>query len=930
MSRGPPPSRRGVLGSFAVAVAGLAGGTGNGAGWTASAGDATEASSAREAAAQTVTQWPLAGYGPANTKHTGHDATASPPTDPGIGWNLVRERAFGSPAIRDGRVFVHTVEGDAATLYALDPADGSVQWQYDLGFDLGENAGPAVDGERVVVGGSTVRALDPATGDLLWAADAVDYCLSTPTISDGTVYAVCQADDIAETHLFAFDAVTGELLWETEEAGERYYPPVAVGDSVYLDGVAFARADGSKRWERSLPGHPVTYPVVANGTLFLTVDLRNDDRANGRVYALAGADGTTEWTAELTGGVSSMPAYADGTVYVGDRDDGLYAFDTADGTRRWKQTVDAEVPAPPLVAGGALLVVSGSRLTIHDPATGAERAALDLPGYVSGWLAAAGDRLFVGASAGAGSADAPTLEGFYAIEPGGTTLPDPSVSVNTDPVRVDQPVDLAATLETQPDRPVAYEWEVFDLQSDATEEPVATFTGQSGTFTPEATHRYQALLRVTIDGDVTDYASAVLAARRPTATPSPSPAATLSPTRTPTVSPTRRATPMRALTDTPTRTPAAGGGMNPLLLGGTGLLGAGGLAYGAYRYLGGNEEGDADEPGDGPSPAAGVGAAHSADGEDAGFGTAPNAGTSSDPRIQSDPARAPDPAPTPDVSAGSTAESASRSAPEPPAEPSFDAVDLGAERARLSGLVVNEAIVDGEQAVVWTLGEYDGTITVETTTAFAEAADTWTRIAGHENVVPVLGWGTAPIPWLATADTGTLLPDCDLDRGTTLSVLADASSGIYNGHRYGVAHGSLSPAALRVTDEADNSARRCMVDQWRLPAVIRSRLDLDPQVEAYRAPELADGAVPDDRSDNYALAAIAYEQLTGYGPFTQPTLRDPDGPATVANLKPVGAFDGTLSGPVSETVERALATDPERVETALYLRDAFREVGGDG
>lgn len=906
MSRGPAASRRGVLGTLAAVAAGFATGTGSASG----------ESIARDTATPVVSRWPLAGYDAANTKYTGSDAAASAPSDPGIGWNVVRERVFGSPAVRDGRVFVHTTAGDTATMHALDAADGSVQWQYAFGSDLREDAGPAVDGERVVVGGSTVRALDPTTGDLLWATDAVDYCHSTPTISDGTVYAVCQADDIAETHLFAFDAATGDLMWETEDAGERYYPPVTVGDSVYLDAVAFARADGSKRWERSLPGHPVTYPVVGDGTLFLTADTGGADevQSEGRVYALDAADGTTRWTAGTTGSTRSMPAYADGTVYVGDRGSGLYAFDAADGTRRWKQTVDAEVDSPPLVAGGDLLVVSGSRLTIRDPATGAERAAVDFPSYTSGWPAAAGDRLFVGATTG-GSTGIRTFGGLYAVEAGGTDLPNPSVSVNTELVRVDQPVDLAATLGTEPDRPVAYEWAVLDLQSDAPDEPVTTFTGQSGTFTPEATHRYRVLLRVTVDGDVTGYASTVLAARQPTPTPGPSPTASPTPTRTATPVPTRTAT--------PTPVPEGSDSMTPLLLGGTGLLGAGGLAYGAYRYLGGSADAGGG-PGDGPSPAAGGGAATDPVDGGSGFGTVP--GTASDAESTSGPAHTPDPAPAPDPSTGP----APGSAPEPPDEPSFDAVDLGPERTRLGGLVANEATVDGEAAVVWTLSEYDGTITVETTTAFAEAADTWARIADHENVVSVLGWGAAPIPWLAVADAGTPLPDHDLERGAMLSVLADACEGVYNGHRYGVAHGSLSPTALRVTDSTDGPPG-CAIDLWRLPALARDRFDLDPQPGAYRAPELADGAAPDDRSDNYALAAVAYECLAGHRPFSEPTLRDVDGPATVANLKPVGAFDEALSGTVSETITAALASDPdERIETALYLRDAFREVRDDG
>ncbi|WP_251328405.1 PQQ-binding-like beta-propeller repeat protein [Haloplanus pelagicus] len=255
-------------------------------------------------------------------------------------------------AVVDGTVYAGC--GDAG-VYALDAADGTVQWGFEP--ERSVYATPAVVGGTVYVGCQDDRlyALDAADGTRQWVYRMVDNVMS-PTVADGTVYVGSQ-----EGTLYALDAASGRERW-TRDVGRVMTTTPAVADgTVFVGGLdghvtALDAADGTDRWtyeaERRLSS-----PAVVDGTVFVgTGDERSDA---GTVSALDAADGTERWVSETRGGILSSPAITDETVVVGSADTAVYALDATNGTERWSHETGDVVEASPVVVDGIAYV--GSR-----------------------------------------------------------------------------------------------------------------------------------------------------------------------------------------------------------------------------------------------------------------------------------------------------------------------------------------------------------------------------------------------------------------------------------------------------------------------------------------------------------------------------------------------------------------------------------------
>ncbi len=169
----------------------------------------------------------------------------------------------GPPAVRDGRVFVMTIDNQ---LYALSAEKGEQLWD---ATGLVESAGllgigaPAVTAESIVVGYSSgeLNALRVENGRTTWQdslsrttrltalADLTDID-GSPVIDRGRVFAAGHAGRMA-----AIDLATGQRVWE-QNIGSTSTPWVA-GDYVYVvsnEGQVYCltRSDGKVRWVTQL------------------------------------------------------------------------------------------------------------------------------------------------------------------------------------------------------------------------------------------------------------------------------------------------------------------------------------------------------------------------------------------------------------------------------------------------------------------------------------------------------------------------------------------------------------------------------------------------------------------------------------------------------------------------------------------------------
>jgi outer membrane protein assembly factor BamB len=184
----------------------------------------------------------------------------------GVGrWFDVREQrgTLYTPAVANGIVFLDGDNGymDAAT------TDGVNVWSVWTGNYSASS--PAVVGGRVYVGNSdgNLHAYDAATGAEVWATPVGTILQSSPAVAYGTVY----IGSWENQSLFALDAITGAVRWSAS-TGVNPGSPVVAGGVVYVgdeSGVhAFDAISGQELWNAPTPGEP----VVANGMLFVGGD----------------------------------------------------------------------------------------------------------------------------------------------------------------------------------------------------------------------------------------------------------------------------------------------------------------------------------------------------------------------------------------------------------------------------------------------------------------------------------------------------------------------------------------------------------------------------------------------------------------------------------------------------------------------------------
>ena len=222
-----------------------------------------------------------------------------------VAWQAKLGDGIGSPIIAAGRCFATGMTGDEQfTLYAFEADTGKPLWRRDLPTgklpritppNSHASSTPCSDGRRVFVHFSTLGlvALDAATGDEQWRftlpkpAYLMDWgAAMSPIVHGGIVY-FCQDDDLAPT-LFAIDAETGKLRWQTARpdmlagyavpvicrAGGR--EDVVIAGSGKMKG--YDPATGRERWTcNSMPRTVMTSPVVRDDVIYVSVQSYGDE-----------------------------------------------------------------------------------------------------------------------------------------------------------------------------------------------------------------------------------------------------------------------------------------------------------------------------------------------------------------------------------------------------------------------------------------------------------------------------------------------------------------------------------------------------------------------------------------------------------------------------------------------------------------------------
>ena len=244
-------------------------------------------------------------------------------------WTLdIGRGPVASPVVRDGVVYLANGEFSEwpAEAFAVDLADGDVEWQTDLGDNSRLRGSPAVDDRAVYVVAGDLRALDPADGTLRWTHDLSAPAETTPTVANESVYVT---DTEGTLHAVATD---GTEQW-TASVGEpiRGSSVAVAGDEVYAGtetGLTALSTDGTQRWRGE--ARTATTPTVGTDAVYVG-ERGFEDRS---VLAFGRDEGERRWEQRtekqtisdyIQAGVWGPPTLVDGGVYVAAAD-GLYAF----------------------------------------------------------------------------------------------------------------------------------------------------------------------------------------------------------------------------------------------------------------------------------------------------------------------------------------------------------------------------------------------------------------------------------------------------------------------------------------------------------------------------------------------------------------------------------------------------------------------------
>jgi len=290
--------------------------------------------------------WPMLHH---DTRHTGQSQHVGPQT-PTLQWLAEMAYPRSSPTIgSNGVIYI----GQKYSVYALNPADGSVVWD-SFQHNLRRNS-IAIDVNGRLYFGSRdnrVNVLDSTDqGALLW-----DYRIAndgdvntSPVIAmnplagkfllyaigtwNGLVHAFDPDPDLdgqpSETRLVFPPTKTYNNSYSSPAVGPNGTIYSAAGGKLYA-----VKPDGEVDWSEEVGKYTrFTSPAVAaDGTIYI---------GSAEGLSAVSPSGTLLWTFPVSGRVSSTPAIAtDGTIYVGSvgtlsSPGGFYAIDPTDHSEIW-------------------------------------------------------------------------------------------------------------------------------------------------------------------------------------------------------------------------------------------------------------------------------------------------------------------------------------------------------------------------------------------------------------------------------------------------------------------------------------------------------------------------------------------------------------------------------------------------------------------
>jgi outer membrane protein assembly factor BamB len=157
-------------------------------------------------------------------------------------WKVTIGEGHASPVVADGRIYVHSRQGDREVVTALRPENGQTIWQegyaapYTVnpaasGHGKGVKSTPVVEDGRIFTFGISgiLSCFDAKTGKPQWRKEfgSPDFGVATSPVVDRGMVIVHVGGD-TQGALTAFDAATGAEKWSWKGDGPGYASPIVV------------------------------------------------------------------------------------------------------------------------------------------------------------------------------------------------------------------------------------------------------------------------------------------------------------------------------------------------------------------------------------------------------------------------------------------------------------------------------------------------------------------------------------------------------------------------------------------------------------------------------------------------------------------------------------------------------------------------------
>ena len=212
---------------------------------------------------------------------------------------------------------------DDGYLYALNAHTGSLLWQ---SMPIGAVSTPSVANGIVYVSGLNghLYALNAHAGTIVWVRWlALPYTISSPIVINNVIYISITNGQSAK--IFALSAIIGKTLWISQIPNSYVLRISATAETLYVGSYDNAHQNiyaldartGTILWNTPLGG-AITSLVEANGVVFVGSYDHN-------IYALNATNGLLLWNYKA-GDVVSSPIVTNGIVYFSSDDQNVYAF----------------------------------------------------------------------------------------------------------------------------------------------------------------------------------------------------------------------------------------------------------------------------------------------------------------------------------------------------------------------------------------------------------------------------------------------------------------------------------------------------------------------------------------------------------------------------------------------------------------------------